>query len=268
LDVYATLRGPFDAMDMAKQRSGRWFDPDLVRIVTSWSAADPVWTQGDPDEARRRLDDETPGARYIWVSEGQLDSICEAFAEVIDAKSPYTYRHSTGVASAAVAIAHQLGLSAYDETIMRRAALLHDIGKLSVSNAILEKPGRLTGDEWKAVMLHPYYTEQILRKVPVFRDFAAMAAAHHEKLDGSGYCKSLTADQLSLEARILTVADIFDALFADRPYRAGLPMEKVMSIIETDVPRALDGRCYEALKEVSKDVDFVTSLQWLKRASD
>lgn len=267
LDVYATLRGPQAAIDMARQRTGRWFDPDLVRIVAAWSITDPVWTQGDPDEARRRIDAEAPAARYIWVDERQLDIICEAFAEVIDAKSPYTYRHSTGVASAAVSISRQIGLSQQEETTIRRAALLHDIGKLSVSNAILEKPGKLTEDEWKVIRLHPYYTEQILKKAPIFREFAAMAAAHHEKLDGSGYCKGLTAEDLSLPARILTVSDIFDALFADRPYRAGMPMEKVLGIIESDVPNALDGSCFEALREAAKDLEFVSSLQWLKRAS-
>lgn len=268
LDVYAALRGPQAAKDMARQRSGRWFDPALVRIVQGWSVNDPVWTQGDPDEARRRIDAEAPAARHIWVDDRQLDVICEAFAEVIDAKSPYTYRHSTGVATAAVSISRQMALPEQDVTTIRRAALLHDIGKLSVSNAILEKPAKLTDDEWKIVRLHPYYTEQILSKVPVFRDFAAMAAAHHEKLDGSGYCKGLVAEQLSLPARILTVSDIFDALFADRPYRAGMPLKGVFAILEKDVPRALDARCCEALQAAATDAKFTSSLQWLKRATD
>ena len=90
--------------------------------------------------------------------EDTLDRICLAFADVIDAKSPFTYRHSTGVAGAAVAIAKELSMSPADVTLIRRAALLHDIGKLSVSNAILDKPGKLTGDEWAIVRKHPYYS--------------------------------------------------------------------------------------------------------------
>ena len=267
LDVYATLCGPQAAKDMARQRSGRWFDPALVRIVQGWSVSDPVWAQGDPDEARCRIDAEAPAVRHIGVDDQQLDVICEVFAEVIDAKSPYTYRHSTGVASAAVSISRQMGLTEYEVTTVRRAALLHDIGKLSVSNAILEKPGKLTDEEWKVVRLHPYYTEQILAKVPVFRDFASVAAAHHEKLDSSGYCKGLTAKHLSLHARILTVSDVFDALFADRPYRGGLPLAGVFKIIGAEVPLALDADCYAALKAAATDVKLTASLQWLKRAT-
>jgi HD-GYP domain-containing protein (c-di-GMP phosphodiesterase class II) len=116
-----------------------------------------------------------------------------------------------------------------------------------VPNSILEKPGKLDDNEWKVVRDHPYYTHQILTRIPGFEELSDEAAAHHEKLDGSGYWRGWGADQLSTFSRILAVADIFDALRAKRPYRDSLPLEKVFSIMRADAPRALDLPCLEAL---------------------
>jgi putative nucleotidyltransferase with HDIG domain len=183
----------------------------------------------------------------MTATEDSIDRICAAFAEVIDAKSPFTYRHSNGVADAAVEIGQWFGMNARSLKMLRRAALLHDIGKLSVPNSVLEKPAKLTADEWTVIKSHPYYTLEILKKIPGFERLSQDAAAHHEKLDGSGYWRCWGADQLSRFARILAVADIFDALHAKRPYRDGLPLEKVFQILRDDAPRALDLPCVEAL---------------------
>ena len=125
---------------------------------------------------------------------------------------------------------------------------MHDVGKLGVSNSILEKPGKLDSDEWASVKQHPYHSFEILRRIPGFGELAEVAASHHEKLDGSGYFRGYTADQLPLNARILAVADIYDALAAKRPYRDAMPLEQVFGILEKDAPRALDPVCVEALK--------------------
>src|SRR4029450_9653614 len=111
-----------------------------------------------------------------------------------------------------------------------RAALLHDIGKLGVPNSILDKPSALTDDEWRVIRLHPAYTLQILQAVPGFRDFAFDAASHHEKLDGSGYHRGYTAERLTPTARVLAVADIADALLADRPYRPSMDPSDALRI--------------------------------------
>ena len=139
---------------------------------------------------------------------------------MIDAKSPFTSRHSERVAEIAVATATTLGFT--DESLrdLRRAGLLHDIGKLAISNLILDKPGKLTVEEFEAVKRHPLVTEQILGRVSRFADIAGIAAAHHEKLDGSGYHRGIHGDELDPPARVLAVADIFEAMTADRPYRA------------------------------------------------
>jgi HD-GYP domain-containing protein (c-di-GMP phosphodiesterase class II) len=143
---------------------------------------------------------------------------------------------------------------------LRRAALLHDIGKLSVPNSILEKPGKLTNEEWISVKAHPYFTLEILKKIPGFDRLSQDAAAHHEKLDGSGYWRGWGSEQLSRFARILAVADIFDALHAKRPYRDGMPLEKVFQMLRSDAPHALDLPCVEALiasKTNSEPVAFI-----------
>jgi len=148
---------------------------------------------------------------------------------------------------AAVEIGQWFGMSTQNLKQLRRAALLHDIGKLSVPNSILEKPAKLTAEEWTVVKAHPYYTYEIVKKIPGFERLGQDAAAHHEKLDGSGYWRGLHGEHLSRYARILAVADIFDALHAKRPYRDAMPLEQVFQLLRKDAPHALDLPCVEAL---------------------
>jgi putative nucleotidyltransferase with HDIG domain len=152
-EVFYTARGPAAALEVTRKRSGRWFDPDLVKALHS-AARGSLWD--DVENAAARVGTFEPRQDALPSDEATLDRICLAFADVIDAKSPFTYRHSVGVAAAAVSIAETLSLSRPEVTMIRRAALLHDIGKLGVSNAILDKPGKLTGEEWDAVKKHPF----------------------------------------------------------------------------------------------------------------
>ncbi len=246
VDVFYSAYDSAAAVKVAEERSGRWFDPDLVRAFCSLSQKESMWA--DVENAATKVLELEPRQDVLASDEATVDNICLAFADVIDAKSPFTYRHSTGVAGAAVAIARALSLSEPEVTLIRRSALLHDIGKLSVSNAILDKPGKLTEAEWEAVRKHPAYSYEILKRIPNFRDLSEIAASHHEKLNGTGYFRGIAGDRLSLPARILVVSDIYDALAAKRPYRDALPLEKVLEIIERDAPHALDGACIEALK--------------------
>jgi putative nucleotidyltransferase with HDIG domain len=247
--------GPVAAVEIVSKRSGRWFDPRLVKAFGSMAIKKSLWS--DIENAAQRVIDLEPEAHILEANDSSIDDICLAFADVIDAKSPFTYRHSTGVAGAAVAIARTLCLSESDVTLIRRAALLHDIGKLSVSNAILDKPGKLTEEEWQVVRRHPQHSLEILQRISSFRDLSEIAASHHEKLDGSGYFRHMSASQLSLPARILTVADIYDALSAKRPYRDALPLEKVFTIMQKDAPRALDVDCLDALKLSSNSASTI-----------
>jgi HD-GYP domain-containing protein (c-di-GMP phosphodiesterase class II) len=134
--------------------------------------------------------------------------------------------------------------------MQRRAALLHDVGKLGVSNRILDKPGPLTDAEWVVMRRHPRWSVEILTQVRAFHDLARIAGAHHERLDGSGYFAGLTATELGLPERILAVADVAEALSADRPYRPALAPDDVLDVMRRDAGPRLDGNVFEALEEV------------------
>jgi putative nucleotidyltransferase with HDIG domain len=247
LDVFFTAQGPDAAVEIAQRRSGRWFDPELVKAAVFQSNSGMLWSGLDSEDLLRKVGLLEPEFRRASATEDSIDKICAAFAEVIDAKSPFTYRHSREVADTAVEIGRWLGMNPKSLNQLRRAALLHDIGKLSVPNSVLEKPGELTNDEWRSVKKHPYYTLEILKRIPGFERLSEDAAAHHERLDGTGYWRGWKGDQLSRFTRIVAVADVFDALHAKRPYRDGFPMDKVFEILRQDAPYALDLPCVEAL---------------------
>src|SRR3984957_4380883 len=253
LEVFYEARGEEDALDAVQSRSGRWFDPELVAATMSLSKQGILWLGLDSKDLLENVLGMEPEGRRLIGDDAAVDSICLAFADIIDAKSPFTYQHSKGVADAATDIAIHFGMNEFEKKQLRRAALMHDIGKLSVPNSILEKPGKLTDEEWQVVRDHPYYTFQILKRVPAFKSFSSDAAAHHERLDGSGYWRRLAGGSILTGGRILSVADVFDALRAKRPYRDALPLEKVFSIMRKESPRALDLPCLEALMSATSD---------------
>lgn len=250
LDVFRSNRGDDAAVEAAQQRAKRWFDPELVQAAVGMAKSGSLWAGLDAENSIQSVMAMEPLERRVELTEERLDQICLAFAEVIDAKSPFTYRHSNGVADAATAIAQRLGSNPSELAFLRRAALLHDVGKLGVSNSILEKPAKLDAAEWNTMKKHPYHSRQILRQIGGFQELAEVAASHHEKINGTGYYRGLGGDDLSLPVRILVVADIFDALSAKRPYRDALPLDTVLGILKKDTPHALDVQCVEALQDV------------------
>jgi HD-GYP domain-containing protein (c-di-GMP phosphodiesterase class II) len=250
LEVFAAMNGVSDAFDVIRERSGSWFDPELVNAAGNLEKEAALWKLLEEEKVRDAVIQMEPLGVFLYADEAKLDNVCEAFADVIDIKSPYTHAHSRGVTRAAVFIAQKLGLPEKEIALVRRSALLHDIGKLSVPNNILDKPGKLTPEEWETIRLHPYYTQRILERISGFQHLAFVASTHHEKLDGSGYFRSLRATQLPMESRAIAVADIYDALSAKRPYRDALPRETVFSIMSKEVPNRLDVDCFEALKSL------------------
>jgi HD-GYP domain-containing protein (c-di-GMP phosphodiesterase class II) len=255
IEVFRARDGGDAWLDPIRQRRATWFDPELVRASESLAARGALWPGADGAAAYETVLELEPRPRTLSKGTDSLDAIAVAFANIVDAKSPYTFNHSIGVANATVTIALKVGLPKERIVFLRHAALLHDLGKLGVSNAILEKPGKLDDDEWAAVRRHPYYTWKTLNGIPGFGELSEVAASHHEKLDGSGYFRGLTGDRLPMEARILAVADVFDALAAKRPYRDSLPIEKVLEILRKDSARALDRDCVEAVAEAGMVAD-------------
>ena len=239
VDVHVREYGLGAAMRTARQRSTRWFDPALVKLLLSWERDLEWWYQLDDPELAERVIGIEPSPDPRRLEEADLDMVARSFADIIDAKSPYTFHHSTNVAAFAVGIGEQLGFDADTLRRLRRAGMLHDIGKLGVSSRILDKPAKLTPEERVEIERHPLYTWEILLRVPAFADFAWTAALHHEKLDGSGYPWKIDGRGLDMPARVLTVADMYEALVADRPYRAGMTPDQALGILHRDMETKL-----------------------------
>ncbi len=253
LDLFCQEFGPDRAMETLSERCGRWFAPEVVRGAQSLHQQGALWSHclpgSQPEEYRPPVLAMDPGSSTTLAAR-DIDLVCSGFADVIDAKSPFTYRHSMGSTETAVLIGNTMGLPAERVDVLRRTALLQNIGMLGVSSTILDKPGPLTEDERQIVQRHPLLSQQILSRVAAFREIASLAGQHHEKLDGSGYPFRLPEERLSLESRILTVADMFSAAMEPRSYRQQLDPAEVMQEIERDVPNRLDSDCVDAAVSV------------------
>ncbi len=250
VDVFHVGGGQAAARDEVHRRSGSWLDPDLVAAFDAVAAGADFWEGLRADDLAARVRSMEPQGHEVPIDEDYLDAIAEAFGNIIDAKSPYTAGHSTRVALYGDLVAENLGIDAARRRWMRRGSLLHDLGKLGVSNCILDKPAKLDASEWTSVRMHPVYTEQILARLTPFAELAVIAGAHHERLDGQGYPRGLTAEAIALETRIITVADIFDAISADRPYRSAVPAEETLQMMDRLVGSAIDADCMRALRDV------------------
>jgi HD-GYP domain-containing protein (c-di-GMP phosphodiesterase class II) len=248
VDVFHASAGAQATREEVARRSGRWFDPRLADAFAVLARDADFWRQLACDALEQKVFEMEPARQQQPLDDDYLDDIALAFGQIVDAKSPFTAGHSARVALVADQICEQLGLRADDRRWLRRAALLHDVGKLGVSNQILDKPGALDPSEWAAVQRHALYTEQILGRISAFGVLASVAGAHHEKLDGTGYPRGLDARHIRLETRIITTADIFDALTADRPYRPAMPVARALQIMRDSVGTALDADCFAALE--------------------
>ncbi len=256
VEVFHAAGGRAAALEEVRKRSGSWFDPAVVDAFIVAERQPGFWEGMTDAGLQARIEGIEPASKVIRVDEDRLDTIAEAFAQVVDAKSNYTYGHSARVATYTDAVARSLGLPQERARWLRRGALLHDIGKLGVSNAVLDKPGKLETDEWERVKAHAAYSEQILGRLEIFSELAFVAAAHHERLDGKGYPRGLTAERISIETRIITVADIFDAITADRPYRGPIPVDQAIAMMEKERDAAIDGDCLDALKRALPELGF------------
>lgn len=250
IDVFHFSDGEATAIAEVGKRAGTWFDPNVVAAFEVVATNPAFWIGLTSDDVEARVRKLAPPGSDAELDEEFLDDIAVAFGEVVDAKSPFTAGHSQRVSVYADLIAEELGLSNERRRWLHRAAVLHDVGKLGVSNSILDKPGRLDAEEWAAVQKHAAYTEEILLRIGPFAELARMAGAHHEKLDGTGYPRGLGADDIALETRIITVADVFDAISAKRPYHEATSIEGTLEIMRPFVGTAFDAECFKALELV------------------
>jgi HD-GYP domain-containing protein (c-di-GMP phosphodiesterase class II) len=262
IDVFHTAIGRAAALKEVRARSGQWFDPRLVGAFEAVAPNDGFWAVLAGDQVERAVADIQPfgHGQESPLDDDYLDDIAAAFGQVVDAKSPYTSGHSARVALYTDMIGESLGLSEARRRWLKRGALLHDVGKLGVSNSVLDKAGALDRAEWDAVKQHAAFTETILGRIGAFRELAAIAGAHHERLDGTGYPRGLSADDIRIETRIITTADIFDAITAERPYRGAIPIPQALEMMRKTVGTALDHDCFEALVRAVEQVPFPDAL--------
>lgn len=245
VEVHQREYGVDGAVATARSRRGGQFDPEVVdafvadpATVLAVPSTGDVWAtalQHAPDRATR-LD-----------SDG-LDALLVALGEFVDLKCPFTLGHSRATAELAASAAETVGLDAHAVAITRRAAYVHDLGRIGVSNQIWSKPAALTMAEFERMRLHPYLTERILSRVPGLKEVAAIAANHHESLDGSGYPRGLTARQLAMPDRVLACAVSYQSALEPRPYREALgPAGAARRLRERVRDGALDAAAAEAV---------------------
>lgn len=207
------------ARQVALKRAGRQFDPNIADVF--YKQASELCFGLEAASAWETLLTAEPGLSRTLVDE-QIDSAAHAVADFTDLKSPFTLNHSRHVAGLAEAAARGSGWPISDITAMRRAGLIHDIGRVGVSASIWGKTGPLTEGEWERVRLHPYYTDRIFTRAESLAPLGAMAAQHHERLDGSGYHRRLPGAALAQLSRLLAAADAYCAMTELRPHRAAL----------------------------------------------
>ena len=245
---------PFeDVRNTIEKLSGSFFSPELVEAFLEASSNEAFWLNLEPlniveyIHAMGRL-----GTATITEFD-DLRTLSCIFAKIVDAKSKFTFEHSMGVARLVVYISKLMGLPPERIALMEISALLHDLGKLGVPDEVLDKPSKLNREETAIMHRHSYDTYQILRQISGFEEIADWAGNHHETLLGDGYPFHHQGKSLPIETRTIMVADIFQALAQDRPYRASLPPERIMGILNDMVDAGRVDKDIVAVVEGHKD---------------
>ncbi len=245
ISLFLSAAGPDEARAVLERRAGTAYEPRLAELAAT--NLDDLLADLDESRMWKQMLEIEPFPQ-VWIAGDRIDSAFMAFAALAGLKSPWLREHSTGVADLAEAAAWRLGLPAGTVTLVRRAALAHDLGRVGVSNAIWEKPGRLGFGEWERVRLHPHYTERAFAQSSELAPVGMLAGSHHERLDGSGYPRGTRAPGLDRAARILAAADCYGAMREERPYRPALdaPAAEAELIREAEAGR-LDAEVVDAV---------------------
>jgi HD-GYP domain-containing protein (c-di-GMP phosphodiesterase class II) len=245
IEWFHSTMGRAAALEVARARSGTQFDPDLVEVFAAHEheVLDGLGEISAWDEVI--VLDPRLG---IELDDGEVDGALEALADFADLKSPCRAGHSRGVATIAAGAAETLGMPADDVQMLRRAALVHDVGMIGVPSSVWDSPRRWTLSQLERARTHPYLLERMLARTPLLSRIAHTASLHHERLDGTGYPRGLRGDAIPLPARILAVADVYQALGQARPHRAACDAAQTAAILRDEVRAGrLDGEVVNAV---------------------
>jgi putative nucleotidyltransferase with HDIG domain len=264
--IFDRLGGPDAAVEMVRRRAGGWFDPEVAAAFVEVGPAvldhlvqADVWSEvlaAEPTPVRT-------------IPAAGLDAAARAFADMADLKTPHTLGHSAAVAELAEGAARRLGMDEVTAARVRRAGLLHDLGRVAVSSGIWEQPRTLTSLQWEQVRLHPYHSERILGRSTVLADLAPLAGMHHDRQDGSGYHHGVAGAAIPVEARLLGAADAYQAMTQPRPHRPARGPDEAAGELETAAARGtLDTECVRAVVEEAGHEPASRRGAWPKGLSD
>jgi len=249
VEVYHRAGGVDAARDVARDRSGTQFDPDLVDAFSK--DAELVFSDLDATTTWDAIIGAEPALQPALTDE-EFCVALEALADFTDVKSPYTLGHSRGVAELVVDAARVVHFPTDDVEQVRRAALVHDLGKLGVSNSIWDKRGPLTPGEQERVRIHPYLTERMLASSPALAPLGAIAFQHHERLDGSAYPRGLSGNAISPAGRLLAAADMYRGRREPRPHREAKSADEAAADLRAEVKAGrLDAAAVEAVLQAA-----------------
>ena len=242
-------------VDKIEKLSGVVFVPEMVDALKVLKGEESFWFDIISPSIASILADKIK-TKVIELDMDRLISLSSIFSKIIDYRCKFTVTHSSGVAAVAKALAKLVGFSELECVMMEIAGYLHDLGKLAVPAEILEKPDKLTEEEYNVVRKHTYHTYNILKQIGSLDVIAEWASLHHETLDGSGYPFKIKGQNFLLGSRIMAVADVFTAITEDRPYRRGMANEKAIDVLQKMVDSGkLDGHIVSLLKDRFEEVN-------------
>ncbi|HEU4917194.1 MAG TPA: HD domain-containing phosphohydrolase [Acidimicrobiia bacterium] len=239
-DLFA--RSGQDPHEILQARRGSAYDPDVVDVI------DRIRPEYREAEWADVMEAEPRPSKQVE----DIDRALEAVADYVDLKSPWTRGHSPRVAELAETAARSAGLDDSDRRSLRRAGLVHDLGRVGVPSGIWDKPGPLATAEWEEVRLHPYLTDRVLSRCESLAGLSELASSHHERADGSGYHRRLAHEQITALARFLAASDVMAALTSDRPHRGAMGLDEAAQVIKTEVAEGrLDGEAAARVLEAA-----------------
>ena len=258
--MFADAGGSGAAVEVARRWSGRSLDPGIAAVFVREGPDLLAAIDDDPWAAVLELEPEP----RRFVSERGIDDVAAAFADAADLKSTFLLGHSAHVASLAEQAGEVMGLGPEQRTALRRAGLLHDLGRAGVPTGVWDRPGPLTVADWEQVRLHAYHSERILARTPALQPLARLAGMHHERIDASGYHRQATPGEQSSTARVLAAADVCAALTEDRPHRPAFGLDRAARLLQQE---PLDSLAVAAVLEAAGHTTRVRTA-WPARLTD